>query len=179
MLNSRDSIPEISERLRNQNNRCTAHPMFCAQKWKSDTRRPPGKWVTLMVAFTEKGCQEFLEAVAPKEKTRIAVESFAGCPEMEIIRETILNWHKIQNEITDTQEKITWLEERLHQENSAKESYQKKIKEIKTSEKQARMLAERLGKEKMAAVEGLKTISETGRNTREGKTAQKVLESLK
>ncbi len=53
------------------------------------------RWETVMVAFTEKGCEEYLELNghngrrAHKGEFRIYVESFNRCPEMIAIREML------------------------------------------------------------------------------------------
>ena len=59
------------------------------------------RWETVMVAFTEKGCQEFLELDghnvrrrACDGEVRIYVDSFNRCPEMIAIRkDLILKYH--------------------------------------------------------------------------------------
>lgn len=50
------------------------------------------RWETVMVSFTEKGCQEYLELNGHNHRgeTRIYVESFNRCPEMIAIREFLL-----------------------------------------------------------------------------------------
>lgn len=55
------------------------------------------RWETVMVAFTEKGCEEYLELNGHNDrrrafrgKVRIYVESFNRCPEMIAIREFLL-----------------------------------------------------------------------------------------
>ena len=54
------------------------------------------RWETVMVAFTEKGCEEYLELNghndrrrAHNNEVRIYVESFNRCPEMIAIRESL------------------------------------------------------------------------------------------
>lgn len=54
------------------------------------------RWETVMVAFTEKGCEEYLELNGHNDRrrahngeVRIYVESFNRCPEMILIREMI------------------------------------------------------------------------------------------
>jgi hypothetical protein len=121
---------EIGERLRTQDNLCTAEPMFCVQvkerdygydpKWSDDfvwidtedgCREVPApkdeeetdfiiksgfkdKWVTVMVAFTRKGCEEHLELNSHNYRhykgARIYVESFRRCPEMIAIRKFLM-----------------------------------------------------------------------------------------
>jgi hypothetical protein len=56
------------------------------------------RWETVMVAFTEKGCEEYLEldghncrSRAHKGQVRIYAESFRRCPEMLAIRAALLN----------------------------------------------------------------------------------------
>ena len=59
------------------------------------------RWETVMVAFTEKGCQEFLELdghnvrrMAHNGEVRIYVHSFNRCPEMIAVRkDLILKYH--------------------------------------------------------------------------------------
>ena len=47
-------------------------------------------WETVMVAFTEEGCKEYLRLNGHNHKeTRIFVESFNRCPEMVAIREAL------------------------------------------------------------------------------------------
>jgi hypothetical protein len=55
------------------------------------------RWETVMVAFTEKGCEEYLELNGHNDRrrahngeVRIYVESFNRCPEMSAIREALL-----------------------------------------------------------------------------------------
>lgn len=55
------------------------------------------RWETVMVAFTEAGCQEYLEldghncrSRAQDGEVRIYVESFNRCPEMIAIREALM-----------------------------------------------------------------------------------------
>lgn len=130
-----DQIKAIGERLRTQDNLCTANPMFCVQikrrdvgydsgyatgqcwrNWDADEtiydddhdfKEPEGdewncfgyvdRWETVMVAFTEKGCEEYLEldghnvrSRAFRGEVRIYVESFNRCPEMIHIREQLM-----------------------------------------------------------------------------------------
>lgn len=109
------TLQEIGERLLTQDNRCTDNPMFCVQQ-KHRTAVPDGfscdtVWVldgdevdegtedaeeicyvdryeTVMVAFTEEGCKEYLRQNGHNLKEpRIYVESFNRCPEMIAIRE--------------------------------------------------------------------------------------------
>ena len=56
------------------------------------------RWETVMVAFTEEGCKEYLELnghnikrMAYKGEVRIFVESFNRCPEMIAIREALMS----------------------------------------------------------------------------------------
>jgi hypothetical protein len=56
------------------------------------------RWETVMVAFTEKGCEEYLELNGHNERSRayngevrIYAESFNRCPEMLAIRELLLS----------------------------------------------------------------------------------------
>lgn len=119
----------IGDRLRTQDNQCTANPMFCVQKlvrdvgydpaYAADTMwidmesgdhqevRPntPGaeefgwkeRWETVMVAFTEEGCNEYMrlnghniKRAAYNGETRIYVESWNRCPEMIAVREFLM-----------------------------------------------------------------------------------------
>lgn len=59
------------------------------------------RWETVMVAFSEKGCEEYLELNGHNDRSRahngevrIYVESFNRCPEMIAIREVLLA-HKL------------------------------------------------------------------------------------
>lgn len=108
------------ERLRTQDNRCTAEPMFCVQEKRRDigydanysdnhvwlldgeevTEDTPDaekfgyvdRWETVMVAFTEGGCQEYLRLNGHNHhgETRIYADSFRRCPEMISIRQTLM-----------------------------------------------------------------------------------------
>lgn len=56
------------------------------------------RWETVMVAFTEKGCEEYLELNGHNDRrkahngeVRIYVESFNRCPEMIAIREALMS----------------------------------------------------------------------------------------
>lgn len=56
------------------------------------------RWETVMVAFTEKGCEEYLELNGHNDRrrahngeVRIYVESFRRCPEMIRIREALMS----------------------------------------------------------------------------------------
>lgn len=121
----------IAERLRTQDNRMTADPMFCVQEkrrivgfnpeytenrcWRDSAndetiydddpgfKNPPvgdewdeygyiDKWHTVMVAFTEEACKEHLRLNGHNYKeTQIYVESFYRCPEMQAIRNWLMN----------------------------------------------------------------------------------------
>ena len=126
-----DELLDIGERLKTQDNRCTANPMFCVQIkvrdigydhnysddlcWYRDINgepeivydKPDGdeweqcgykdRWETVMVAFTRKGCEEYLELNGHNDRRRayngevqIFVESFNRCPEMIRIREALM-----------------------------------------------------------------------------------------
>lgn len=120
----------IVDRLRTQDNRCTANPMFCVQRLVRDVgydpqyadgntvwinmesgdyeEVPPNtlgaeefgwkeRWETVMVAFTEEGCREYMrldghniKRRAYKGETRIYVESWNRCPEMIAVREFLM-----------------------------------------------------------------------------------------
>ena len=111
-------LSEIGERLRTQDNRITENPMFCVQTHKRDVV-PDGfaeetvwvldgeevdegtedaeeygirwRWETVMVAFTEEGCKEYLRQNGHNlSEPRIYVESFNRCPEMIAIREWLM-----------------------------------------------------------------------------------------
>jgi len=128
----RIALAEIGERLRTQDNLCTADPMFCVQEKKTvygldpqwtdnpvwiDTEdgvwevpepedgeeteliKQTGKfeyWETVMVSFTNAGCQEYLRLNGHNHRgeTRIYVESFRRCPEMIAIREYLMSLPK-------------------------------------------------------------------------------------
>jgi len=51
------------------------------------------QWTTVMVAFTEKGCEEYIQLNGHnhREELRIYAESFRRCPEMLAIRNFLLN----------------------------------------------------------------------------------------
>lgn len=116
-------ISEIAKRLRCQDNRCTAEPMFCVQKKVRDIGYIPDycedtvwinmqsgdfeetephakgseefgykeRWETVMVAFTEEGCKDYLRQNGHNlGETRIYVESFRRCDEMIAVREMLL-----------------------------------------------------------------------------------------
>lgn len=110
---------EIAARLRTQDNRITQNPMFCVQTHRRDV--VPGgfedetvwvldgeevdegtedaeeygirwRWETVMVAFTEEGCKEYLRQNGHNlSEPRIYVESFNRCPEMIAIRDWLLS----------------------------------------------------------------------------------------
>jgi hypothetical protein len=111
-------LSEIGERLRTQDNRITENPMFCVQTHRRDVV-PDGfsdetvwvldgeevdadtdgaeeygirwRWETVMVAFTEEGCKEYLRQNGHNlSEPRIYVESFNRCPEMIAIREWLM-----------------------------------------------------------------------------------------
>lgn len=110
-------LKDISERLRTQDNRITAEPMFCVQEkrreygydphWAEDhvwlddegneteaaaegaVRLAGYKdfWHTVMAAFTEQGCKDYLAVNGHHhDETRIYAESFYRCNEMIRIR---------------------------------------------------------------------------------------------
>ena len=117
-------LSAIGERLRTQNNRYTADPMFCVQeKFREYGFDPayadqtvwidmeggdygetepgsPGaeetgykdRWETVMVAFTEEGCKEYLKLNGHNHRgeTRIYIKSWNRCPEMIAIREYLV-----------------------------------------------------------------------------------------
>lgn len=114
------SLSEISARLRTQDNRITQNPMFCVQqkrrvvgldpRWTDNTiwyhngekvdEECEGAikvgvldlWETVMVAFTEEGCKEYLRQNAHNlREPRIYVESFNRCPEMILLRHWLEN----------------------------------------------------------------------------------------
>lgn len=111
-------LAEIAARLRTQDNRCTENPMFCVQTKRRDVV-PEGfsydivwvldgeevdegtegaeeycireRWETVMVAFTEEGCKEYLRQNGHNlTESRIYVESFNRCPEMIAIRKWLM-----------------------------------------------------------------------------------------
>ncbi len=123
------TLLKIGEKLRTQDNRMTANPMFCVQEKKrvvgmdsgisdntvwvnstsgeieeSATEPYDNKgdweefgvleyWETVMVAFTEAGCEQYLKLNGHNHRgeTRIYVESFNRCPEMIAIRDYLLS----------------------------------------------------------------------------------------
>jgi hypothetical protein len=52
------------------------------------------RWETVMVAFTEEGCKEYLRRNGHnhRRETRIYANSFFRCPEMIFIREWLMNY---------------------------------------------------------------------------------------
>ena len=113
-------LQNIAHNLRTQDNRITQNPMFCVQtlhrdivpeefanesiwvrdgeeiEWSevdSNTKQygVKNRWETVMVAFTEEGCKEYLRQNGHNlNKPRIYVESFNRCPEMIAIRDWLL-----------------------------------------------------------------------------------------
>ena len=134
-----EALQKIADRLRTQDNRITANPMFCVQIKRRDVgydsdyatgrcwhdsangetiydddkefESPPkgnqwdefgyvDRWETVMVAFTEAGCEEYIRldghncrSRAHNGEVRIYVESFNRCPEMIAIREFLMKSH--------------------------------------------------------------------------------------
>lgn len=116
-----NDLSAISERLKTQDNRITQNPMFCVQEkvrdygydtswvgqtvWMEDGDEVPegtpgaeetgykDRWVTVMAAFTEGGCKQYLDLNGHNHRgeLRIYVESFNRCPEMIAIREALLS----------------------------------------------------------------------------------------
>ena len=116
-------LSAIGERLRTQDNRYTLNPMFCVKEkhreygfdtayadqtvWidieSGEETQPnaPGaeetgykdRWETVMVAFTEEGCKEYLRLNGHNHRgeTRIYVHSWNRCPEMIAIRECLID----------------------------------------------------------------------------------------
>lgn len=110
-------LAEVGERIRTQDNRITDNPMFCVQQkvrihgldkhwtdehteWILDGQQVEPEtegakefgyrdiWETVMVAFTEGGCKEYLRQNGHNLRApRIYVESFNRCPEMVAIRQ--------------------------------------------------------------------------------------------
>lgn len=130
-MSEMDVLLDIRERLKSQDNRMTANPMFCVQIKVRDVGYDPplcedtcwlcpvsgdvaygskpqdggewfeygymDRWETVMVAFTEKGCDEYLKLDghnvrrrAHGGEVRIYVDSFNRCPEMIRIREALI-----------------------------------------------------------------------------------------
>lgn len=117
-------LAEIGERLRTQDNRCTADAMFCVQvlerhhgydtDWSDDhvwmfdgDEVPEGNpraqkigyrdaWRTVMVAFTEAGAQDYIRQNGHNHRgeKRIYVESFRRCEEMIAIRKYLMSLPK-------------------------------------------------------------------------------------
>ena len=112
---------KVRDSLKTQDNRCTDNPMFCVQEkvvvtgmdpaWTDEHKYLdpddcsevdsgfPGAvktgyieyWKTVMVAFTEEGCKEYIRQNGHNlNEPRIYVESFNRCPEMISIRKTIM-----------------------------------------------------------------------------------------
>lgn len=125
-VSASNDLLDISERLKNQDNRITQHPMFCVQEKKRDTgfdtsycddkcwwnahelecvfEEPDDlegweefgykdRWETVMVAFTEGGCKEYINLNGHNHRgeLRIYAESFRRCPEMIAIREALMS----------------------------------------------------------------------------------------
>jgi hypothetical protein len=119
-MNLAPELQAVAARLATQDNRCTAEPMFCVQekrreygydpRWtdntvwlldreevESDTPEADetgyqDKWHTVMVAFTEGGCEEYLRVNGHHHgETRIYVESFYRCAEMIAIRAWLMS----------------------------------------------------------------------------------------
>lgn len=114
-----DQLNAIAARLRTQDNRITQNPMFCVQQkcrdivpadftgtniWMLDGEEVPEgtedaeeygvreRWETVLVAFTEDGCKEYLALNGHNlREPRIYVESFNRCPEMIAIRDFLLS----------------------------------------------------------------------------------------
>ena len=93
----KQTIAEIAERLRTQDNRATASPLFCLQikvrEVGFDTR-----WETVMVAFTEQGLKDYMalnghnvNMQAYNGETRIYVETLYRCDEMIAIRDALMH----------------------------------------------------------------------------------------
>lgn len=116
-------LQAIGERLRTQDNRITHNPMFCVQQkrrivglhrdysdqtvWILDGEQVEPEtegateygvrehWETVMVAFTEEGCKEYLRQNGHNLRApRIYVESFNRCPEMIAIRDFLMGLPK-------------------------------------------------------------------------------------
>lgn len=116
-----NKLLQIKGKLESQDNRITVNPMFCVQEkvvitgmdtdytdnylWLDcDEHREVEEdtegaykvgyfeyWKTVMVAFTEAGCTEYLRQNGHNlNDPRIYVESFNRCPEMIAIREYIM-----------------------------------------------------------------------------------------
>lgn len=113
-------LADIGHRLRTQDNRMTAHPMFCVQEKRREYGYDPrwtdncvwigedgevskvevagfrrtgykDSWHTVMVAFTQVGCEDYLNMNRHNlGETRIYVESFYRCPEMIALREWLI-----------------------------------------------------------------------------------------
>ena len=89
-MSTGNTLAEIGERLRTQDNRITELPMFCVQE-----KGHVGQWITIMVAFTEEGCKEYLRQDGHNHRgARIYVESFRRCPEMIAIRKYLMELPK-------------------------------------------------------------------------------------
>lgn len=173
-----DVIKKMAHNLRTQDGRGTANPMFVAQIFRQVPKGSPGKWIYGMVTFTEEGAKEFLRLNAPKEKTRIGVDSFTGCPEMESIRKWILNWDHILAREAAAQERIAWLEGKLTEAKQEKEKARLQTKEARMAEKRRGVSEEACAKERDTAKDTLKAIVRLGRKNREYKLAHETLLKL-
>jgi hypothetical protein len=120
-----NELAEIGRRLKTQDNRITAEPMFCVQEKRRDVGYDStysdnkcwynhdqsecvfdepedlegweefgykDRWETVMVAFTEEGCKEYMRLNGHNHsgELRIYVESFCRCPEMIAIRAALM-----------------------------------------------------------------------------------------
>lgn len=119
-MSEQNTMQAIGERLRTQDNRITENPMFCVQEKVRDYGYDPAwrddicwlldgeevsegegdqetgfrdRWETVMVAFTEGGCNEYLALNGHNHRgeTRIFAKSFHRCPEMIAIRAALMN----------------------------------------------------------------------------------------
>lgn len=115
-----NQLKAIGALLRTQDNRITQNPMFCVQQkrrqrgldkrcsdnteWYFNGETVPEEtegaqeygyrdyWETVMVAFTEEGCKEYLRQNGHNlSEPRIYVESFNRCPEMIAIRDFLIS----------------------------------------------------------------------------------------
>lgn len=77
----------MAERLRTQDNLSTANPI-----WHVQVKGQMGQWVTVMVAMTRKGADDYLERDGHNlKKPRIFVESLYRCQEMIALREWLIS----------------------------------------------------------------------------------------
>lgn len=139
------------------------------------------RWETVMVAFTEEGCKEYLRLNGHNHKgeTRIYVDSFSRCPEMQAIRETLLEWAAISQISKKAQDQIACLETQHGRDLAAKERAAVRTADILLTEKRAVLAQNAAAKDRDTALKTLEGICRLGKNSRESKLARQVLAELK